>query len=163
MTRKIAVILFYILYVVAPLPAQEKEAPLNLAKIADDFKFRNGIAFIKLGRYDRAVEELQEYLEIYSHGIHRHEAFKNIAEIYFSQFQYQKAQQVYHLLYEEFSDTDEGTEAYYMIGVCYQKMGQDEKAGSIFKDIMKKHAGSGYAYQAAVQVDLLNIINEEEQ
>jgi len=153
----------FILFLLLPafLFAEEGEAPLNLDKIADDLKFNNGREFLKLKRPDKAVEEFNEYLEIYYNGIHRHEVYKELARIYFQRFDYQRAIDRYRSLYEEYSNSDDGVDAYYHIGICYKKMGYDDEAMKIFKSIVSDHPGSNSAYQSRIQVDLLNILAED--
>lgn len=140
--------------------SQEQAETLNLGKIADDMKFQNGVLFIKLGLENKALEELQEYLEIYNRGIHRNEAFMKIGDIYFGRMDYYKAQKYYRSLYEEYSDSDDGVEAYYKVGLCYKKMGYRDNASVIFNEILKEHGGSSFASQASLQIDLLSILSE---
>ncbi len=153
------IIFVWIVAVPTLAPGRDNSGNINLDKIADDLKYENSVRFIKLNRHDRAIEELNEYLEIFIHGTHRNEAFKNIAEIYFNRFEYQKALKVYRSLFEEFSNSEEGIEAYYNIGICYSKMGYNKKAEEIFKSIITDYSGSGFAYSAQIQIDLLKIIN----
>jgi len=132
----------------------------NLQKVADDMKFQNGVLFMKLGLENKALEELLEYLEIYSRGIHRNEALMRIGDIHFGRMEYQKAQKYYRSLYEEYSDSDDGVEAYYKVGLCYKKMGYRDSASAIFNEILKEHGGSSFASQASLQVELLSILSE---
>ena len=160
--NKILFIFFYCFMIIFPvfISAQEAGPALNLDKLADDYKFRNGMVFIELGKVHKALQELQEYLEIYHDGIHRGEAMMQIGDIYFGSFEYQKARAVYRGLYEEFSDCDDGVQAYYKIGICNKKMGYDKEAMKVFKSILKEHSASLYAEQAQLQLDLLDILNE---
>lgn len=153
-------LLLLLVYVPAGFSAEEVQETPNLDKIADDMKYLNGVGFIKLGKVDKAIEELNEYLEIYHDGIHRGEALMNIGNIYFRNFQYQKAQKIYRRLYEEYSDSDEGVSGYYKVAICYSKMGYDKQAMEVFRQIIKEHAASSYAAQAMLQLDLLDIVNE---
>jgi TolA-binding protein len=130
----------------------------NLARIADDLKYQNGAQFLALKQHDRAIEVLQEYLEIYSDGIHRHEAYRGLAEIYFSRFNYTRAIEFYKGLYEEYSNTEDGVAAYYWIGICYEKMGYDSSAINVFKQIVTDYPQSTYAQQARMQMDMLKIL-----
>ncbi len=130
----------------------------NYEKSADNLKFQNGAYFIKLELMDKAVQELQEYLEIYTGGIHRHDAYRLLGNIYFQRFDYQKAIKMYLKLYEEFGVAEEGIGGYFSVGMCYQKMGFDDKAIAIFHGITEDYPQSGFAYQAQVQLDLLNIL-----
>ena len=52
----IALIFFFSLFVYAQ--EEKKLKTLNLEKIADDLKFKNGVEFIKLKKPDKAIEEL---------------------------------------------------------------------------------------------------------
>jgi tetratricopeptide (TPR) repeat protein len=76
--------------------AEEVSETANLKKAADDMKFANAISFYKLEKYDRALNEFYEYIEIYYDGIHRNEAFRKIAEIHIRSFNYQKAIEAYN-------------------------------------------------------------------
>ncbi len=131
----------------------------KLQKIADDMKFQNGAHFVALQKYRKAIQEFQEYLEIYPNGIHRHEVYLALANIHFSRFDYYKAIRIYKSLYEEYSTQDEGIYAIYTIGICYKKMGYASKAEQVFKDILKNHPSSHYAYKAKLQLDLSQLIN----
>lgn len=157
---KIFIVLLFLVLFSISLSAKDEGRELNLDKIADDFKFQNGVQFIKLNRFDKAIEALNEYLEIFYQGNHRNEAYKYIAKIYLERFEYQKAQSIFRTIYEEFSDTDDGVDAYYNIGLCFKKMGNDDEAQSIFKEIIKNYSDSIYVHQARIQLDLLNILND---
>jgi len=136
---------------------EENNGSGNFKKVADDMKFQNGMEFYKLEKFDRSLRELNEYIEIYYDGIHRNEALKKIAEIHIRFFDYQKAIEAYKVLYQEFSSTEEGIDAYFQIGICYKKMGFDTKAEAIFKYIVDEHPGTTAAYNSEIQLDLLKI------
>ena len=134
---------------------------LNPEKIADDLKFNNAVEFVRLERYNEALRELGEYIEIYYDGNHRYEAYNEIARIYFRRFDYLKALSVYRSLYEEFSSDDEGIEACYMTGICYLKMGYDKQAREVFEEIIREHPGSDAAGRSQLQIDLSVILEEK--
>jgi TolA-binding protein len=140
--------------------ADEKEAGQTLDVLADNLKFQNGVYLMNLKMYDKALETLQEYLEIYLNGNHRHEAYKLIGDIYFNRLEYEKAIRSYQSLYEEFSGTESGVEAYFDIGLCYHKMGYEKKAAQIFNDIATNHPESMYTKDARLQLDVIKIIEE---
>ncbi len=154
---KYVVIFIFILIFAVNSFAEEKTGLVNLKKVADDMKFQNGLEFYKLEKFERALGEFNEYIEIYYDGIHRNEALKKIAEIHIRLFNYQKAIDAYRILYQEFSSTDEGIDAYFQIGICYKKMGFDSKAEAIFKYIVEEHPGTSAAYNSEIQLDLLKI------
>jgi TolA-binding protein len=155
------ILLPVILLVSIPLMGQDKKEGLNLDRIADDLKYRNGYRFIELGRYSKALEELNEYLEIFIYGTHRDEAYNNIARIHFIRLDYQKAAGIYRDLFEEYSNSDSGIEGYYNMGVCYQKMGYNQRAAEIFQDIVRNYPESTMTGKAKIQVDLLKILESE--
>jgi len=132
----------------------------SMEVLADDLKFQNGVGFFKLRMYDKALETFNEYLEIYYNGTHRHEAYRNIADIYFNRMEYLKAIEHYRALYEEFSNTESGIEAYYNIGICNIKMGYTQRAAEIFTEIIERHHDSAYRQQAELQLDVLTILQE---
>lgn len=158
---KIMVIFFLTLNLSIISFAEENTGLANLKKVADDMKFQNGMEFYKLEKFDRSLSEFNEYIEIYYDGIHRNEALKKIAEIHIRFFDYQKAIDAYRMLYQEFSSTDEGIDAYFQIGICYKKMGFDSKAEGIFKYIVEEHPGTTAAYNSEIQLDLLKISTEQ--
>ncbi len=157
---KIIIILFVVLTMQSGFTADEPTGLANLKKVADDMKFQNGMEFYKLEKFDRALSEFNEYIEIYYDGIHRNEAMRKIAEIHIRFFNYQKAIDAYRALYQEFSSTDEGIDAYFQIGICYKKMGFDSKAEGIFKYIIDEHPGTSASHNAQIQLDLLKITSE---
>ena len=159
-TIRYLIIILMIFVPVSVLIAEEKNGLANLKKVADDMKFRNGIEFYKLEKFDRALNEFNEYIEIYYNGIHRNEALKKIAEIHIRLFNYQKAIDAYRMLYQEFSSSEEGMDAYFQIGICYKKMGFDSKAESIFKNIIEEYPNTSSAYNSQIQLDLLKISSE---
>lgn len=141
------------------LSAQIKNNELDTMQISDNMKFQNGIEFMKINDYNRALNEFNEYLEIYIHGIHRGSAYRKIAEVHISKFDFQKAVKAYKSIYQEYSYTDEGINAYFEAGICYKKMGYNSKAAEIFHYIVKEHAGTNAAYNAEIQLELIKIIS----
>jgi len=140
--------------------AEDASSPRSLDALADDVKFQNGLGFIKLKMYDKSLETFNEYLEIYYNGNHRNEAYKYIAEIYFNRLEYARAIQYYRALYEEFSNTEPGVEAFFNTGICYMKMGYDKEASEVFNEIIENHRESAFRQQAELQLDMLNILGE---
>ncbi len=140
--------------------AEESKPAENLDVLADNLKYQNGVELLKLKMNEKALETFGEYLEIFFNGNHRNEAYKHIAEIYFNRLEYQKAISNYLQLYEEFSNSESGIEAYFNIGVCYNKMGYEKKAAEVFSEIMENHPNSAYAQQARTQLELLKILEQ---
>jgi TolA-binding protein len=138
---------------------QQKEEKINLGRIADITHFQNANSFYKLKEYGKAIELFTEYLEIYTNGVHRKEAYKNIGAIYFAEFNYIRSIKAYQSLYEEYSNSEEGVEAYFMTGICNQKMGFFDKAKAIFKSLIEEHPDSNYAYQSRIKLDLIEILD----
>lgn len=146
--------------VIMPLAAQEGPGVSELKRVADTAKFENGMLFFKMKEYDRALVEFNEYLEIYINGIHRKEAYRNVGKIHFDRMDYTSASKAYISLSEEFNHTEEGVEAYYNLGICNSKMGYDAKALEIFKAIIEEYPDSNYAYQAKIQIEVLDIVKK---
>ncbi len=140
--------------------SQKADDTMNMRKISDDMKFATGEEFYRLREYHKALNILNEYLEVYYDGIHRSEAYRKIADIHIKDFNYQKAVSVYQELYLEFSNSDEGVDAYFQTAICYKKMGFDEKAVQIFDYIIKEHPGTTAAYHSEIQRDLIKIYSE---
>jgi TolA-binding protein len=159
--RLTGIMIFIVILLSFPLyPADQMNEGQSLDILADDLKFQNGVGFIKIKMPDKALETFHEYLEIFYNGTHRPEAYRYIAEIYFNRMEYLKAIENYRALYEEFSNTENGIEAYYNIGICYIKMGYDSKAAEIFNEIIERHQDSAYRQQAELQLNLLKMLQE---
>jgi TolA-binding protein len=141
------------------LSSQTETSELSSIQIADNMKYQNGIEFMKINDYTRALNEFNEYLEIFIHGIHRSSVYRKLAEIHISRFDYQKAINAYNGIYQEYSYSDEGIKAYFDAGICYKKMGYDRKAGEIFRFIISEHPGTSAAYNSEIQLDLIKIIS----
>ncbi|MBN2041046.1 MAG: tetratricopeptide repeat protein [Spirochaetes bacterium] len=148
------------LFITTFLFGQDKPADRDLRIFSDNTRFENANQFYKLGKFTKALGLLNEYLEIYPNGLHRKEAFKIIASIYFNEYNYFKAIKFYNSLYEEHNNTEEGIEAFFMTGICYQKMGFADSAKKIFNTIIEEHPGSGYAYQSKIKLDLISILED---
>jgi TolA-binding protein len=158
---KIIIIFSVLLIFLIPisLSSQTGTSELDYVQIADNMKYQNGIEFMKINDYTRALNEFNEYLEIFIHGIHRSSVYKKIAEIHISRFDYQKAIEAYKGIYQEFSYSDEGINAYFEAGICYKKMGYDSKAGEIFRFIISEYPGTNAAYNSEIQLDIIKIIS----
>ncbi len=139
---------------------QTKDLKTDLKKFSDDTAYENANQFFKLRNYNLALELFTEYLEIYLNGIHRKEANKKIALIYFEQFNYIKSIKIFNSIYEEFSNSEEGIEAYFMTGICYQKMGFFENAKRIFKSITEEYPESSFNPHAKMKLDLIEILEK---
>ncbi len=158
--RTAFIILSLVILPAAVYAVDEKKEDQSLDVLADDLKFQNGIGFLKIKKYNKALETFNEYLEIYYNGTHRHEVYRHIAEIYFNRMEYMKAVDNYQALYEEFSNTESGIEAYFNIGICHIKMGNEKKASEIFNDIIENHADSAFRQQAELQLNMITILQE---
>ncbi|MBN2401273.1 MAG: tetratricopeptide repeat protein [Spirochaetes bacterium] len=139
---------------------QQKEESIDLGRFSDNTHHENANQFYKLKKFDIALELFTEYLEIYLNGLHRKYAYKKIALIYFEQFNYIKSIKSFKSLYEEYSNSEEGIEAFFMTGICYQKMGFYNNAKQVFKTLMEEHPESNFAYQAKIKLDLIEILEK---
>jgi len=139
---------------------QTAEEKRELMKVADNIKFENAMQFYRLQNYSRALLEFKEYLEVYADGEHRNEAYRHIAGIYFDMFEYDKSVMAYTALYQESINSEEGIEAFYKSGICYQKMGNDHRAREIFGAIIRQYPYSNYAHLSKIQIDLLAILGK---
>ncbi|MBP7602941.1 MAG: tetratricopeptide repeat protein [Spirochaetes bacterium] len=145
--------------------AYAQEAPKepsgkSLGAIADDIKFENALQFYAMGDYRKALQMFNEYLEVYLTGAHRAEALRHVAAIHFNSFEYEKSIRAYMAIHEEAGTAEEGIEAYYKTGICYQKMGYEVKAQGVFQSIIEQYPYSSYAYLSRIQIHLLKIIEK---
>ncbi len=129
----------------------------DLDRMADDLKYETARYFYENRLYDKCLSEMKEYLEIYSNGLHRKEAYLTIADIYFKRYDYSRAAKSYLALYEEFSNSDEGLQAYFNASVCYEKMGNEKKAKEILKTLIDDHPDSRHAALAQTRLEVLEL------
>jgi TolA-binding protein len=129
----------------------------DLGKMSDDLKYETARYFFENRLYDKCLSEMHEYLEIYTNGAHRKEAYMTIADIHFKRYDYSKAAKTYISLYEEFSNSDEGLQAYLNASACYEKMGNEKKAREILKHIIDDHPDSRHASLAQTRLDVLDM------
>ena len=137
-----------------------KQEKTDLGTFSDNTHYENANQFYKLKQFSIANALFNEYLEIYPNGLHRKDAFKSIALMHFEKFEYLKSIKVFNSLYEEFSNSEEGIEAYFMTGICYQKMGFMDNAKQIFNSLIEEHPESNYAQQARTKLDLIDILEK---
>jgi TolA-binding protein len=142
---------------IAQEPAQPESDP---KKDSDNFRFENALQLYNLKRYDKALPLFGEYIEVFTEGAHRKEAFRYIGDIYLSRFDYPHALKYYSLLYEEFSSDEEGIGGYFQMGICYSRMGNGDKAIAIYKNLIDQYPASRYAQKAKAQLDLEELIKK---
>jgi TolA-binding protein len=158
---RISILLIVIFSVPLALTAEEVGSKLDLIRIADDMKYQNGLQFYRLKREDRALQEFNEYLEVFINGIHRKEVFATIAKIYFDQQEYPRSIQAYEDLYAEFPHSDEGVEAFFRTGLCYQKMGDEKRAREVFEILLRDYPDSHFAQRARIYLNISEILTEQ--
>jgi len=142
---------------VAQEPTQPESDP---RKDNDNSRYENALQLYNMKRYDKALPLFGEYIEVFTDGAHRKEAYRYIGDIYLSRFDYPHALKYYSLLYEEFSSDEEGVGGYFQMGICYSRMGNSDKSVAIYKDIIEQYPASRYAQKAKVQLDLEEIIKK---
>jgi len=160
MARRILIILFVFIFFLdlfLLFAEGEKKAADSIIN-SGDIKYQNAVLLYNIKRFDVALREFKEYIEIYLNGNHRKDVYQKIASIYFERFDYIQSIKAYRTLYEEFSSSEEGIGAYYQMGICYRKIGYDKKAIIIFKSIIKDYPNSNYAYLSKIQIDLHDIL-----
>lgn len=145
--------------------AQEEQktvdSSVNMERMADQMKFDQGKYFFELEQYDRALENLHEYLELYLHGAHRGEAYRMIASVYFQRFRYNRAAEAYRSLLEEYPGSENGIRGMYKMGICYKKMGDAGRASAIFSRLIREYPSSSYAHHSRVMLDVMKIVSSE--
>lgn len=132
----------------------------DLDRMADDLKYETARYFYENRLFEKCLNEMHEYLEIYSNGVHRKEAYMTIADIHFKRFDYPRAAKSYMALYEEFSNSDEGLQAFFNASICYEKMGNEKKAREILKTIIDDHPDSRHASLAQTRLEVLDLTNK---
>ncbi len=135
-----------------------QEEARQLERFSDDVRFENALRFVELKIYDKALQNLGEYIEVFPNGAHRVDAINYIAAIYFQRFEYTLALKYFNLLYEENNNNDVGLNAYYSMGICYLKMGYNRQANEVFNNLIAEHPTSEIALKAQLQMDVDAII-----
>ena len=164
MPRPLHIALYCIILIssIAPLAAQNMAEEPDLSRIADDLKYENARHFYDMKLYDQSLRDMNEYLEVFSRGFHRKEAYMTIADIHFKRYEYRKAARAYTRLYEEFNTSDEGLQAFFNAAICHEKMGNEKKAGEIYTQILEDHPDSQQATMAQTQMEILGIIGRRQ-
>ena len=139
----------------------QREDTMDMERVADKMKFEQGKYFFQLEKYQRAKSHLQEYLELFLHGTYRADAYRMIASIYFEEFRYDRAAEVYRSLLEEYPGTEPGIRGMYKMGICYKKMGETGKAADVFSRLIKEYPSSSYAHHSRVMLDVMKIVSNE--
>lgn len=135
-------------------------APVIPSRDNDTLRYENAYQLFKMKRYDKALLLFGEYIEVYPDGVHRKESLKYIGDIYLGRFDYARAIKYYSMLYEEFSSEEEGIGGYYQTGICYSRMGKEDKAIEIFKEINSLYPASSWADKARLQLDLEEMLKD---
>lgn len=158
--RRILIILLLCIFAF-PLAAQDTAQPeSDPKKDNDNSRYENALSLYNMKLYDKALPLFGEYIEVFTEGAHRKEAYRYIGDIYLARFDYPHALKYYSLLYEEFSSDEEGIGGYFQMGICYSRMGSSEKSIEIYKNIIEQYPASRYALKAKAQLDLEEIIKK---
>lgn len=127
-------------------------------RIADDMRYDNAFQFYRLEQYAKAQILFEEYLEVFTDGVHRESAYAALGRIHFTAYRYPKAVKVFLGHYEEFSTTEDGVQAYFNAGVCYQKMGMKKEALDVFNRIVEDYPTYQAAQAARMQLDVMDVL-----
>jgi TolA-binding protein len=127
-------------------------------RIADDMRYDNAFQFYRLEQYAKAQILFEEYLEVFTDGVHRESAYAALGRIHFTAYRYPKALKVFLGHYEEFSTTEDGVQAYFNAGVCYQKMGMKKEALAVFNRIVEDYPTYQAAQAARMQLDVMDVL-----
>lgn len=158
MVIKVLHFLFLLMFSCISLFAQNNGNEIE--RIADDARFGNAYYLVTIGRKDKAITLLSEYIEVYIDGAHRKKAILTIGDIYYERFEYLRASNFYMMLFEEYPDSEEGVEAYYRTGLCSIKMGDRDKAASVFQDIVENYQGFAASEKAGLEYTINTLIEE---
>lgn len=101
-----------------------------------------GVAYVKLGRYDEAVERFQEALALKPGRV---EANSNLADVHFRMGDYEKSLEYYRTV-EKIVPAHKAAEIQNNIGIVYQAYGQTEKALERFQLALRLDPGLSYVH-----------------
>jgi tol-pal system protein YbgF len=101
------------------------------------------------GNYDLAIKGMREYLKSYSKTSLADNALYWIGECYYTQKEYEKAQESYERLIKEYPQSENIPAAKLKLGMCLYNLKNKTKAKQHFQDVVKDYPGTEEANQAA--------------
>jgi tetratricopeptide (TPR) repeat protein len=117
--------------------------------------FQTARSYFLEKRYSQAVDAFSNLLARHIYSDKEHEIFKFLGECYENLYLYDKAIEVYKRIYEQrnvWLPSEEMVRIHYRIGECYARLGDDDKAEMILRQIAISEISEALAEKAAYQV-----------
>ncbi|WP_246047678.1 tetratricopeptide repeat protein [Leptospira ilyithenensis] len=168
MRQNSTVLVFYfsvlVLFLNFPAPAAE---PKKLSEVykAEEIKqgnllFQKANEFFQDRNYTKSIEELKLFLVLYLRHPKEWEARKLLSSAYRKTRDTVALAQNELMMYKDYPNTEEGLDAYLESARAFVRMGREEKAIAILKDITANTYSSKIAQEAEMELSQLEILSE---
>lgn len=124
---------------------------INLAaqnKNAEQVYFDFALSLMQEERFGEALENFQDFIELYPQSPLVNQAYEKIAEIHIENRNYQKALKIYKKLAERSGPNHVGLRYLLLSGRLMQKLGYMEEALKIYQQIIFLYPNSPNAHEA---------------
>ncbi|MCC6848363.1 MAG: tol-pal system protein YbgF [Deltaproteobacteria bacterium] len=141
-----------------PVPARPEIAATDLAKeeakdLPDDY--RRGIALVRQGSYDKAIQALREFLRTNRESPLTANAQYWIGESYYMLADYYQAILNFNQVRQQHPKSDRAPAAVLKIGLAFQQMGNKSEARLAFQKVLNDYPSSPEAAQAREKLQAL--------
>lgn len=105
--------------------------------LGEEGRYIMGLAFLKSNQPQEARKDFQFLLENYSRSERKDEYILGIADSYYIEDNFEKAEEYYIRLLKDFPGTGYASIAYLRLGECQKRLGKQQEAGSSFNKVVQ--------------------------
>lgn len=132
------------------VPGPGASAPLAAAApsptpVQEQASYQVAFNLLKEGRYERAIEELNTFLEAYPEGAYADNAQYWLGEAYYVTRQYESAMQAFQKLREAHPNSPKVSHAELKMGYIYYELGQTKEAERVLTSLVEQHPNTAVA------------------
>ena len=109
------------------------------------------------GKLDLAMNEFQQYLQYYPQTDLAPNAQYYIAEIHFSQGEFENALREFDMVLEKYPDNTKTPDALYMKGQTLVKLGRRTQGGQEFQELIKRFPSHDLSKKACSQLQAMGL------
>lgn len=123
-------------------PSKEEEAQYQAIR-----------ALITSKSYDKAIDEIYQFVARYPDGDLTVNAYYWLGEVYLVKPQLEQAKQAFTVVATRYADHRKASDASYKLGVVHDRMGQKQEAERLLKAVMAQYPGTQAAGLAKTYLD----------
>jgi TolA-binding protein len=121
--------------------------------------YNQAMANFASNRLDMAIEGFAEVIEKFPNATdYAADSQFGIGDSYYFQGKHREALAAYGLVISKYKDSRKVPDAYYMQGLCYQKLGQKDAAIKVYQTLMDKYRDSTAALLAIQALKAMGVI-----